>query len=87
VAEESTPDIYIDGVIVGSGPYGITIALTRGVPENPTAPPAIVGHLRMGVRLAEVLAPMLLTAVQQAIDAPTPVTTLVPPSPDEAPSN
>jgi hypothetical protein len=63
------PDIYVDGVAVGAGPFGMTITLLRSEPSvEPGAqesPNVIVGRVRMSHVLAKALAQNVNDALAQ----------------------
>lgn len=53
------PDVFADGVSVGSGPYGVTLTFFASEPWRPAGDPGVPGrimaHVRMSAQLAEAL--------------------------------
>jgi hypothetical protein len=71
--DPTVPDLYGDGVSVGTGPFGVTLTIFRSEPLRPPGDPGIpgriVGHVRMSPELARALADSItksLEAIPQA---------------------
>lgn len=62
------PDVFADGVAVGSGPYGLTLTFFASEPlrasEDPGVPGKVTAHVRMSAQLAGALVESLTTTLK-----------------------
>lgn len=74
MADDPTiPDVFGDGVSVGTGPYGVTLTFFRSEPLRPPGDPGIpgriVGHVRLSPELAKALAESITRSFESVAEA------------------